>query len=158
MFRHKSWANAQLFGVLSSLPPEQNESREAGPRTLDHCYVVDRIFRAHLCGEPRPFDATKSQQPPDLESLQCSVAETDAWYEGFVAGGESVGLSDVIEFTFTSGNPGRMTREEILLHVITHGVYHRGGVAQVLKSIGVLPPDDPFTVFLHQTEPHRRRA
>jgi len=42
------------------------------------------------------------------------------------------------------------------LHVITHGVYHRGNVAQVLKSISVLPPDDPYTVFLHTVEPGRK--
>jgi len=51
-----------------------------------------------------------------------------------------------------------MSREEMLLHVATHGVYHRGGVAQTLKSISVTPPDDPYTVFLHQTEPDRRLA
>ena len=52
----------------------------------------------------------------------------------------------------------RMSREEILLHVITHGGYHRGNVGQVLKSISFAPPRDLYTRFLHQSEPARRSA
>jgi uncharacterized damage-inducible protein DinB len=51
-----------------------------------------------------------------------------------------------------------MTREEILLHVITHGGYHRGNVGQMLKSISIAPPRDLYTKFLHVSEPERRRA
>ena len=51
-----------------------------------------------------------------------------------------------------------MTREEMLLHVITHGAYHRGNVGQVLKSISVAPPRDLYTKFLHQSDPSRRAA
>jgi uncharacterized damage-inducible protein DinB len=51
-----------------------------------------------------------------------------------------------------------MTREEMLLHVITHGAYHRGNVGQVLKSISVVPPRDLYTKFLHVTEPSRRQV
>ena len=51
---------------------------------------------------------------------------------------------------------GRMTREEMLLHVITHGAYHRGQVGQILRAAEVLPPRDIFTRFLHATEPDRR--
>jgi len=51
-----------------------------------------------------------------------------------------------------------MSREEVLLHVIVHGGYHRGNVGQVLKSISVAPPRDLYTKFLHQNEPDRREA
>jgi uncharacterized damage-inducible protein DinB len=51
-----------------------------------------------------------------------------------------------------------MSREEILLHVITHGGYHRGNVGQVLKSISMAPPRDLYTKFLHRSEPQRRAA
>ena len=49
-----------------------------------------------------------------------------------------------------------MSREEMLLHVIAHGAYHRGNVGQVLKSISMVPPRDLYTKFLHQSEPARR--
>jgi uncharacterized damage-inducible protein DinB len=65
-------------------------------------------------------------------------------------------LSSVLDFTFTDGDAGRMSKEEILFHVLTHGGYHRGNVGQVLKSISVAPPRDLYTKFLHLNEPSRR--
>ena len=158
LFHHKSWANAQLFELLASLPPGNSQQLDVCLRTLNHVYIVDRIFRGHLSGGPRPYDTTNTAETPSLDWLKCEVRETDAWYESYVQGAVPGVLSETVDFTFTSGNPGRMSREEILLHVATHGVYHRGGVAQVLKSISVTPPDDPYTVFLHETEPDRKHA
>jgi uncharacterized damage-inducible protein DinB len=66
--------------------------------------------------------------------------------------------SEILDFTFTDGDRGRMSKEEVLLHVVTHGGYHRGNVGQVLKSISVAPPRDLYTKFLHQSEPARRSA
>ena len=158
LFCHKSWANAELFTLLASLPSEHSQQLDACLRTLNHAHIVDRIFRAHLAGEPRPYDATNAVEPPGLDWLRRAVVETDGWYENYVDGADQRMLSVVVNFAFTDGNPGRMSREEILLHVATHGIYHRGGVAQVLKSNSVTPPDDPYTVFLHETEPDRKHA
>lgn len=158
LFGCKSWANSELFALLAALPSEHAEQLHPCIRTLNHIYVVDRIFRAHLSGEPSPFDATNTKATPSLEQLRAEVAETDAWYIRYTAGLSSDDLSEVLDFTFTDGDRGRMTREEMLLHVITHGGYHRGNVGQVLKSIAVAPPRDLYTRFLHQSEPVRRSA
>lgn len=158
LFGHKAWANRELFAMLAGLPPEHADPLHTCLRTLNHIHVVDRIFRAHLSGEPRPFDATNTPNTPTLAQLQSDVAATDAWYEAYVAGVDAASLSEVIDFQFTDGDRGRMSREEVLLHVITHGGYHRGNVGQVLKSISIAPPRDLYTKFLHQTEPARRGA
>jgi uncharacterized damage-inducible protein DinB len=158
LFGYKAWANSELFALLATLPSENSEQLHACIRTLNHIHVVDRIFRAHLAGEPRPFDATNTRETPSLSQLRSDVAATDAWYVSHVARLSQASLSEVIDFTFTDGDPGRMSREEILLHVVTHGGYHRGNVGQVLKTIPVAPPRDLYTRFLHQSEPVRREA
>ena len=158
LFGYKAWANAELFTLLATLPTEHAEQRQTCIRTLNHIYVVDRIFRAHLSGEPRPFDATNTKSTPELGQLQSDVGATDAWYLNYVSGLAAPALSEALDFTFTDGDRGRMSREEVLLHVLTHGGYHRGNVGQVLKSISVAPPRDLYTKFLHQSEPSRRHA
>jgi uncharacterized damage-inducible protein DinB len=158
LFAYKAWANTELFAALARLPQEQADALHTCIRTLNHIHVVDRIFRAHLAGEPRPFDATNTKDTPSLAQLQADVQATDAWYVDHVAGLSPAAAAEVIDFTFTDGDKGRMSREEILLHVITHGGYHRGNVGQVLKSISVAPPRDLYTKFLHQSEPARRQA
>ncbi len=49
-------------------------------------------------------------------------------------------------FRFTDGAPGRMSREEMLMHVVTHGVGHRGQVSalMLLNSLTPAPPPVPI--------------
>jgi uncharacterized damage-inducible protein DinB len=156
LFGYKAWANSELFACLATLPQTHAEQLHTCIRTLNHIHVVDRIFRAHLCAEPGPFDATNTKATPSLEQLREEVLATDAWYQRYVASLSPEDASEVLDFVFTDGDRGRMSREEILLHVITHGGYHRGNVGQVLKSISVAPPRDLYTRFLHRSEPVRR--
>jgi uncharacterized damage-inducible protein DinB len=158
LFGYKAWANSELFAVLATVPSERADALHSCVRTLNHIYVVDRLFRARLAGEPAPFQATNTVDTPTLSQLRDDVAATDAWYVEHVATLSERTLAEVLDFTFADGDPGRMSREEILLHVATHGGYHRGNVGQVLKSISVAPPRDLFTKFLHQSEPARRSA
>ncbi|MBA3594071.1 MAG: hypothetical protein H0W47_09780 [Polaromonas sp.] len=51
--------------------------------------------------------------------------------------------------------PKNLNREEVLLHLISHGAYHRGNVGHLSKSIAIAPPRDPYTNFLHVSEPAR---
>ncbi len=156
LFGYKAWANSELFALLATLPAEHAEELHTCVRTLNHVYVVDSLFRAHLSGEPRPFDDTNTKTTPSLGQLREEVAATDAWYQRYTSSLTSEEASGVLDFTFTDGDRGRMSREEILLHIVTHGGYHRGNVGQVLKSISVVPPRDLYTRFLHQSEPARR--
>ena len=156
LFGHKAWANSELFAALDKLPAEHAEPLNISIRTLNHIYVVDRLFRARLAGEPAPFEATNTKATPTLGQLRDDVAATDAWYQNYVSSLTEEKASEVLDFIFADGDKGHMSREEILLHVITHGGYHRGNVGQVLKSISIAPPRDLYTKFLHQSEPDRR--
>lgn len=159
LFAQKSWANNELFHALAAVTdPVHAEARHTSVRTLNHIHVVDQIFQAHLRGEPHGHEATNTDATPELGELQFAVADTDAWYQNYVAKLPSAALSEHIAFRFTDGDSGSMSREEMLLHVITHGAYHRGNVGQVLKSLAIAPPRDLYTKFLHLNEPTRRQA
>lgn len=156
LFAYKAWANSELFDCLQSLTPGSTEPLRTCLRTLNHIYVVDRIFRAHLENEPMSFAATNTSETPTLEALRRDVLATDSWYVDYIASLSELGQFEVLDFTFTDGDAGRMSREEMLLHVATHGGYHRGNVGQVLKSISIAPPRDLYTKYLHMSEPQRR--
>jgi uncharacterized damage-inducible protein DinB len=158
LFGYKAWANAELFALLATVPAERADALHTCIRTLNHIYVVDSIFRAHLSAGSRPFEATNTKETPTLAQLRSDVEATDAWYLDYVGSLTPSALTEVVNFDFTDGDRGSMSREEILLHVVTHGGYHRGNVGQVLKSIAINPPRDLYTKFLHQSEPARRQA
>ena len=158
LFSQKTWANNELFNALAEVPADgHGAALHLALRTLNHIHVVDGIFRAHLLGQPHGHSATNTEHTPGLGELQFAVAETDAWFESYVAQVNGQQLAEPIAFEFTDGDAGSMTREEMLFHVLTHGAYHRGNVGQVLKSTPVAPPRDLFTKFLHLREPARRQ-
>ena len=159
LFAQKSWANRELFEVLASVTSTEHAAAlHTAIRTLNHIYVVDRIFRAHLAGETHPYTATNTPETPELGELHFAVAETDLWFEDYVSQITDPALAQSLVFRFTDGDAGSMTREEMLFHVLTHGAYHRGNVGQILKGISVAPPRDLLTKFLHVHEPSRRQV
>lgn len=159
LFRHKAWANEELYAEVAKLDPATHQAeRHSAIRLLNHIFVVDRIFRAHLAGEAHGYAGTNTPETPTLDELREAAAATDRWYVEYTAGVPAERLGEAIGFTFTDGLRGRMTREEMLAHVVTHGSYHRGGVGRILAQAGVQPPRDIYTVFLHRAEPQRREA
>ena len=157
LFNHKAWANGELFATVGSLDPAAHAAeRHAAIRLLNHIYVVDSIFAAHLAGAAHEFTATNTVETPALDALRDAVATRDRWYVDYVANLTPPQLEESIAFTFTDGAAGRMSREEMLVHIITHGSYHRGAVGRILAQASVPPPRDIFTVYLHQSEPARR--
>ncbi len=159
LFNYKAWANAALFAELQKVDAtEHAEQREAAIRLLNHIYVVDGIFAAHLAGREHACTATNTVETPSLEELHFAVAERDAWYVQYASAVSPASLAEQVSFKFTDGLHGTMTREEMLVHVSTHGAYHRGAVGRIMAQIGTPPPRDLFTIYLHTTEPARREA
>jgi uncharacterized damage-inducible protein DinB len=157
LFAHKSSSNHELFNAVAAVQQADHaDVVHAAIRMLNHIYVVDKIFQAHLLGEQHPYSSTNTESTPEVDELQFNVAETDGWYEKYVSTASAAELNERVAFKFTDGDTGTMSREEMLLHVITHGAYHRGNVGQMLKSISVVPPRDLLTKFLHVSEPGRR--
>ena len=157
LFEYKAWANDQLFTQLQKVEAGAHATeRHAAIRLLNHVYVVDRIFAAHLTGTTHPYKGTNTPETPTLEELGTSVAATDRWYLEHIRTLDAERLAEKIRFVFTDGAPGTMSREEILGHVATHGGYHRGAVGRIMAQASVPPPRDIFTVYLHEAEPARR--
>jgi uncharacterized damage-inducible protein DinB len=53
-----------------------------------------------------------------------------------------------INFDFIGGGKGAMTREEMILHIVNHGTYHRGLVADMMYQVPLVPPSTDLPVFL----------
>jgi uncharacterized damage-inducible protein DinB len=156
LFRYKAWANDQLLSALAALGEESSITNLA-IKALSHSYVVDRIFAAHLKGEDHAYSSANLAEMPTLEDLSADIRASDRQYVDYVSGLDAGQLAERIDFTFTDGAPGRMSREEMLMHVITHGIGHRGQVSAVMLLNSVTPAKDGFTTYLHEVEAATRR-
>jgi uncharacterized damage-inducible protein DinB len=156
-FAFKAWANAELLQALARIDADAYPAQQhRAIRLLNHTYVVDRIFAAHLDGGTHAFTASNTPQTPALDALGTAVAASDRWYADYIARLDASALREPLAFRFTDGDAGRMTREEMLFHVLAHGAFHRGNIAMLLSDCGLEQPRELFTRFLHMRDPERR--
>ena len=156
--RYNAWANRLIFEAVAALPPaEALKERQSLFRnmvhTLNHNYVIDRIWQAHLEGREHGYEARNTKEHPPLADLWKAQQEIDAWYETWSDRLYDAALDEKVSFTLIGGNRGVMTRGEILLHVVNHTSYHRGFVADLFYQVpgGVRPPTTDLPVYLRET-------
>ena len=107
LFAQKTWANADLYDCMATVDVAQHaEPLHTAMRTLNHIYVVDRIFRAHLLGEAHGYTQSNTVETPALGELHFAAAETDLWFESYLAGLDAAALAESLAFRFTDGTPG----------------------------------------------------
>lgn len=157
LFSYKAWANKELCELVSRVNTAKYPTQlYAAIRTLNHIYVVERIFKAQLLGETHIYTSTNTKETPSPNQLYASVSVLDDWYLDYASHLPDEQLLEPINFNFVDGDSGCMTRQEILMHIITHGCYHRGEVGRILKQISYTPPKDIFTRFLHDASTEYR--
>ena len=156
LFRYKAWANDELLTALARLGAEAPITKLA-IKALSHTYVVDRIFAAHVRGEDHAYTSANLSEMPTLQDLSADIRASDREYVDYVAALGREQLVERVDFTFTDGAAGCMSREEMLMHLITHGAGHRGQVSAVMLLNSVPPASDGFTTYLHTAEASTRR-
>ena len=157
---YKRWANQRLFDSLAQLPPgEVNKERVSVFNnmigTLNHVYVVDCIWQAHLEGRGHGFKTSHDLLHSDLMELRLAQKAIDHWYCDWSARQTDASLNKLVEFTFVSGESGTMSAGAMLMHVVNHASYHRGWVVQMYFEIPAMPPVTDMPVYLRESEPER---
>lgn len=155
LFRYKAWANDELLRNLATLPDDSGVAILA-TKALSHSHVVDRIFAAHLRRKSHSYHSTNPDSLPTMSKLSAEVRESDQEYLDYVSTLSVDQLSERMEFRFTDGARGCMSREEILLHIVTHGVGHRGQINALMMLNAMTPANDGLTTYLHSAEAEAR--
>ena len=152
LFEHKAWCNRGFIAALRAAPADADRAlMTVALYTLDHTSIVDQLFKARIASEPEPpFTDVVANTRLDLDTLAATMAATDAWFLDYVANATPAELEAVVEFTYLDGDPGRMTRAQMLAHVITHGASHRGAINKTFEGTGVKGSPDMVTTFQTQ--------
>jgi len=153
--RYNAWADRLIFEAVAALPDgEATRERQTLFRdmvhTLNHNYVIDCIWQAHLEGREHGYEARNTKDYPPLAELWRAQQEIDNWYIAWSDAQTDAALDEKVGFTLVGGNRGVMTRGEILLHVVNHTTYHRGFVADLFYQVPARPPTTDLPVFLRE--------
>ena len=125
--KYKAWANDITYSAVSSLPEgeatKQRQTRFGNMvHTLNHVYVIDDVFKAHLLGESHNYTARNTRDNPGLVKLWRAQKEIDNWYidYDYVDNLTENKLSEIVKFQFIGGGNSARSRAEIITHVVNH--------------------------------------
>ncbi len=154
--RYNAWSNKVMFDAVVALPEGEAEKPRTSlfrnmVHTLNHNYVIDRIWQGHLEGREHGYDARNTKDHPPLAELWRLQQAVDAWYVAWSDAQTDAGLAETVNYMLIGGTPGAMTRGEILLHIVMHTNYHRGYVADMIYEVpGCRPPTMDLPVYMRE--------
>lgn len=154
--RYNAWSNKVMFDAVAALPAGEAEKPRASlfrnmVHTLNHNYVIDRIWQAHLEGREHGYEARNTKEHPPLAELWQLQQEVDAWFVNWSNVQTDATIAETVNYTLIGGNRGAMTRGEILLHIVMHTNYHRGFVADMFYAVpDCRPPAMDLPVYMRE--------
>ncbi len=156
LIHYRAWADQQTFAAVAALPP--GEAVKERPTlfktivgTLNHNYLIDRVWQAHLEGRDHGFKARNLLLHADLAELWAEQQAAHRWFHDYAAAQSDAALDEVVAFKFISGVAGEMTRADMLTHVVNHGSYHRGWVADLFFQVPAKNPSTDIPDFVAAT-------
>jgi uncharacterized damage-inducible protein DinB len=153
LLAYKTWANQLTFDSVMALPEGEADRHrptrwESIAYTLSHVWVVDDIFVQHLNGRRHAYTFRNVEGRLSVTEIWDRQQLTDAWLGRFLEDSTEAQLNEVVSFEYVGGGAGKMTRAQILLHLINHGTYHRGLVSDMMYQIPAMPQTNDLTVFV----------
>lgn len=150
---YRLWADRLTFDAVAALPPGEATRQRPTPLksilgTLNHNYVVDLIWKAHLEGRDHGFAARDLILHEDLPALWRAQQSVNRWYVDWSDRQTAPLLDETVRFRFVDGKHGAMTRGDILLHVVNHATYHRGWIAEMFFQVPAPNPTTDLPVYL----------
>jgi len=133
LFAYDDWANREEVSHLRSFaaPPAK------AIKILAHIVGTEWLWLGRLRRESKPAmvwpDLTLDQVSQQIDRLR------DEWPKEFEK-------KDVVEYVNSKGEKWSSRADDILMHVILHGGYHRGQIATIVRQSGNEPA---YTDYIH---------
>jgi uncharacterized damage-inducible protein DinB len=144
LLEYNAWAHEELFDKVEELPPEEITKKrktllESIHRSLNHLLTVDLMWHAHMETRPHGITELRAIQHEDLGDLRAARRAMDKTLIDYLDGLSDAELDEVVDYELIGGNTGSMSRAMCLAHVVTHGSYHRGWIADMFGQADSMP-------------------
>ena len=143
LFDAMFWANDRVMEAFDAVDP-------AGRRYFGHVLAAERIWLTRLRGK----DSGGQEIWPDLtesEMRRLADANRDEFRHYLATLSES-DLERHVDYGNQTGRRFSTAVGDILIHIATHGAYHRGQVARELREAGLHPVNTDFITYARETD------
>jgi uncharacterized damage-inducible protein DinB len=127
MFVYDDWANHLSLRSLTEMenPPERAR------KVMAHIVAAQLLWLSRLKQETQSAPVWPEFGLADCERQMNALRR--AWEE-FLAGLTDAGLDSTIEYTNSQAETYTNAVRDVLMHVLMHGVYHRGQIASAVRD------------------------
>jgi len=152
-FDYEKDSHAKTIASLNAVPAELRESEafRKAVYLMGHIVAARRmwLFRFGVTSEK----AELFPQDVTLEQLASQISEMEQLWTKYLSGVDDTDLERVFEYQSYEGPRFRNTVDEILTQLFGHSWYHRGQIAQLIRSIGAEPAVTDFVFWSREPIP-----
>ena len=122
--------------------------------SLNHLLVIDKIWIANLRGEKHTFNNLQTILFDNMNDVWTAKKQMDVEIKKYVSNLTQLELQEVVNYELIGGNKSGMSRFMIITHLIMHGGYHRGIIAEMFGQIPLPPIAQDITVWERSKQIH----
>ncbi|MED4635422.1 DinB family protein [Peribacillus frigoritolerans] len=157
MYNYHAWANGVIIDRLNELPEhiyhkEIQSGFSSVSKVLSHIYLTDYTWFDIISGISMD-EAMASSSELKEEVEKKSIEEMKKIFINLYERNKALLSTEDMEKVMVVDNPyaGSLetTISESVLHVVTHGSYHRGNIATMLRQLGHTSVMQDFGLYLY---------
>ncbi|QSO45639.1 DinB family protein [Alicyclobacillus mengziensis] len=152
-YNYHAWGNKMLLDRLKQLPSEvfHREIKSAFPSissVIAHVYTVDQLWSYIISGMdmPEALDVEKaSGEGKNIDEIDGMFHTLSEAYKETLA--QSANRHELRWLNIPWEGKRETSLYEMVLHVVTHGTYHRGNVTAMLHQMGYTSITTDMTAY-----------
>jgi uncharacterized damage-inducible protein DinB len=149
-FEYEKDSHAKVLAALAAVPETQRgtEAYEKAVSLMAHLLLARWLWLFRLgAGPAEQVPQTEAEFFPrnvSVTELPARVAALEAAWSGYLDRLDEAEVSRVVEYRSLDAGGFRSRVEDVLTQLFGHSLYHRGQIAQLLRSLGAEPPVTDF--------------
>lgn len=151
-FAYDAWARAQYVAALKQLSDEEF-TRNLGPgldslaRKWTHVTDADMLWIGRIVEGVSPPAMPDNARFAKIADFFKHLMEIGHRRAQLIGGLKDTDLDRVVTYKNIRGQEFTQPLHELLQHLITHNMYHRGQLASCLRALGKQPPETDLVVW-----------
>ena len=152
LLNYNSWANDEFFKVIIKLSSEEiNKQRKSFMNSirnsLNHLLVIDKVWLSNMKKEKHTFDNLQTILYENMEQLWKEKKTEEQLIKSYVENLSDKEFEEIVECELIGGNKVLISRSMIITHLVMHGGYHRGIIAEMFGQIPLPPIAQDITTW-----------
>ena len=152
LLNYNSWANDEFFKVIIKLSSEEiNKQRKSFMNSIrnsfNHLLVIDKVWLSNMKKEKHTFDNLQTILYENMEQLWKEKKTEEQLIKNYVENLSDKDFEEIVECELIGGNKVLISRSMIITHLVMHGGYHRGIIAEMFGQIPLPPIAQDITTW-----------